>query len=171
MTTVVDVAGGNPKGQGGKTVVLGIGNTLLADDGVGIHVINRLQAEGTPEDDIDFVDGGTLSFALAGTIENASKLIVVDAAEMEVAAGTVRVYEAEQMDAFLGSNRKRSVHEVGLLDLMAIAHLAGRLPARRALIAIQPGQVDWGEKPSASVAQAIPEACVSARGLLQRWRR
>ena len=151
-------------------MILGIGNTLLTDEGVGIHVINRLHAEGPHADGVDFVDGGTLSFALAGTIEDASRLIVVDAAEMEAAPGSVRVYEAEQMDAFLGSNRKRSVHEVGLLDLMAIAHLAGRLPARRALIAIQPEQVDWGEEPSASVARAIPEACASARELLQRWR-
>lgn len=156
--------------EGGKTVILGIGNTLLADEGVGVHVVNRLQAEDALGDGIDFVDGGTLSFLLAGAIEDASKLIVVDAAEMDAPPGAVRVYEAEQMDFFLGSNRKRSVHEVGLLDLMAIAHLAGRLPARRALIAIQPGQVDWSEEPSAPVARAIPEACVSAREILQRWR-
>ena len=151
-------------------MILGIGNALLTDEGVGIHVINRLRSQGAPDECIDFVDGGTLSFALAGTIEDAGRLIVVDAAEMGAAPGSVRVYEAEQMDDFLGSKRRRSVHEVGLLDLMAIAHLAGRLPERRALIAIQPGQVDWGENPSASVARAIPEACAATRELLQRWR-
>jgi hydrogenase maturation protease len=154
----------------GKTVVLGIGNTLLADEGVGIHVVNRLRTEAASDSDIDFVDGGTLSFLLASTIEDADKLIVVDAAEMGAAAGSVRVYESERMDAFLGSNRKRSVHEVGLLDLMAIAHLAGWLPPKRALIAIQPARVDWSEEPSTPVARAIPEACAAAREILARWR-
>jgi hydrogenase maturation protease len=152
-----------------RTVVLGVGNSLLADEGAGIHVINRLQSDGGWNNDIEFVDGGTLSFTLAQTIEDASRLIVVDAAELGRAPGTVRVYEGEAMDAFLGGNRKRSVHEVGLLDLMAIAFLAGRLPTRRALIAIQPAVVDWSEQPSEWVARAIPEACDAARQLIERW--
>jgi hydrogenase maturation protease len=152
-----------------RTVVLGVGNTLLADEGAGIHVINRLQSNGGWNDDTEFVDGGTLSFTLAQTIEDANRLIVIDAAELGAAPGTVRVYEGEAMDAFLGGNRKRSVHEVGLLDLMAIALLAGRLPARRALIAIQPAMVDWSEQPSERVASAIPEACDAARQLIESW--
>jgi len=110
-----------------------------------------------------------LSFFLARTIEDADKLIVVDAAEMGVSPGSVRVYEGEQMDAFLGSNRKRSVHEVGLIDLMAMAALAGRLPERRALIGIQPKSVDWSVVPSAPVAEAIPKACKHAFELLEKW--
>ena len=155
--------------RGAVTVILGIGNTLLADEGAGIHVIDRLRAEGGLDDGVDLVDGGTLSFFLARTIEDADKLIVVDAAEMGVSPGSVRVYEGEQMDAFLGSNRKRSVHEVGLIDLMAMAALAGRLPERRALIGIQPKSVDWSVVPSAPVAEAIPKACKHAFELLEKW--
>jgi hydrogenase maturation protease len=153
-----------------RTVVLGIGNPLLTDEGVGIHVINRLGLQFGPDADVDCVDGGTLSFSLAATIEDARRLIVVDAAELGAAPGTVRVFEGAEMDAFLGSNRKRSVHEVGLLDLMAVALLSGRLPQRRALVAIQPGVVEWGEQPSEAVAQAVPVACAAARDLAERWR-
>jgi hydrogenase maturation protease len=153
----------------GRTVILGIGNTLLGDDGAGIHVINRLQSEGGWDDSIDFVDGGTVSFVLAGIIAEANSLVVVDAAQLGAPAGSLKVFENEEMDAFLGSDRQRSVHEVGLHDLMAIAHLAGRLPAPRALIAIQPARIDWSDLPSEPVARAIPGACEAARELIARW--
>jgi len=152
-----------------KTVVLGVGNTLLADEGAGIHAIRRMQSDGGWAEDVEFVDGGTLSFTLAQTIEDADRLIVVDAVELGGAPGTVRVFEGVAMDDFLGGNRKRSVHEVGLIDLMAIALLADRLPARRALVAIQPALVDWSEEPSQPVALAIPAACAATRELIARW--
>jgi hydrogenase maturation protease len=73
------------------------------------------------------------------------------------------------MDRFLGRPR-RSPHEVGLLDLLTIADLAGHLPARRALVGIQPQRVDWGEAPTAPVAAAIPRACDLVRELIAQWR-
>ena len=153
-----------------RTVVLGIGNPLLTDEGVGVHAVNRLRAECGPDDGIDCVDGGTLSFSLAPTIEDAAHLIVIDAAELGEAPGTVRVFEGAEMDAFLGGNRKHSVHEVGLLDLMAVSLLTGSLPGRRALVAIQPAVVGWGMQPSGSVASALPRACDATRALVRRWR-
>jgi hydrogenase maturation protease len=152
-----------------KTVVLGVGNALLADEGAGIHAIRRMQSDGGWDDGVEFVDGGTLSFTLAQTIEDTDRLIVVDAADFGSAPGTVRVFEGVAMDAFLGGGRKRSVHEVGLIDLMAIALLADRLPARRALVAIQLARVDWSEEPSKPVALAIPGACAATRELIARW--
>jgi hydrogenase maturation protease len=128
-----------------------------------------MQSDGGWDDDVEFVDGGTLSFTLAQTIEDTDRLIVVDAADLGSAPGTVRVFEGVAMDDFLGGSRKRSVHEVGLIDLMAIALLADRLPARRALVAIQPALVDWSEEPSPPVALAIPGACAATRELIARW--
>jgi hydrogenase maturation protease len=84
--------------------------------------------------------------------------------------GTVQVFEGEEMDRFLGSQRKRSVHEVGLLDLMTIARLTDALPPRRALIAVQPEFLDWADTPTPAVAAAIPRACDLANGLIERWR-
>lgn len=154
-----------------KTLVLGIGNTLLSDEGVGIHVIHALQGLSPPTDDTEYLDGGTLSFTLAAPIEEADALIVVDAAELGGEPGTLRVFTGEAMDGFLAGRRKASVHEVGLTDLMAIARLTGRWPARRALVAIQPDRVDWGESPTPRVAAAVPEACRRIRALIGEWRR
>lgn len=153
-----------------RIVVLGIGNTLLSDEGAGVHAVRRLQARGEAPEGVELLDGGTLSFTLAGPIEDTEALIVIDAAELGTAPGVVRVYEGEAMDRFLGASRKRSVHEVGLLDLLAVAALAGRLPERRALVGIQPEALDWGEAPSAPVARAIPLACDRTRELIARWR-
>jgi hydrogenase maturation protease len=149
-------------------LVLGIGNVLLCDEGAGVHAMRRLE-ETCRIPGVQFADGGTLSFTLAELIESNPALIVFDAAEMKTQPGSVAVFEGERMDEFLGGERKRSVHEVGLLDLMAVAALGGRLPGRRALIGIQPMSFDWSDSPSRAVAQAIPEACERARELIERW--
>lgn len=154
-----------------KTLVLGIGNTLLTDEGVGVHVIHALSARLPPElNDVELLDGGTLSFTLAGPIQEADALVVVDAAEMKAAPGVLGVFEGEAMDAFLLSNRKSSVHEVGLTDLRVIALLAGHWPERRALVAIQPRLLDWGEQPTPEVAAAVPEACRRIIDLIGAWK-
>lgn len=153
-----------------KTLILGIGNTLLRDEGAGVHAIRMLTEQTAGRDDIELMDGGTLSFTLAGAIEDTEQLIVIDAAQLGGVPGTTQVFEGEQMDAFVGGSRKRSVHEVSLVDLLMIARLADHLPRNRALIGIQPHDVDWGEEPSASVAAAIPQACNRALQLIEEWR-
>jgi hydrogenase maturation protease len=153
-----------------KTLVLGIGNTLLSDEGIGIHVLQALSAEGPLPEDVELMDGGTLSFTLAGPIEEADALIVVDAANIKSDPGAWRLLEGDSMDAFLLGNRKSSVHEVGLTDLRAIAMLAGHWPERRAMLAIQPEKVDWGEFPTPAVAGAIPPVCAAIRELIEAWR-
>lgn len=153
-----------------SVLVLGLGNTLLTDEGVGVHVMQQLRETNTDGQHVRYMDGGTLSLILAVDVAEAKHLIVIDAAEMQAPPGTVNSYLNEEMDEFLGSNRKRSVHEVGLIDLMAIVALQGRLPGRRALIGIQPENTGWGEHPSRAVADAIPAACDVARGLMREWR-
>lgn len=153
-----------------RTLVLGIGNTLLCDEGIGIHVIDYLRQRHPAPPDVCYLDGGTLSFVLAGDIEEADNLIVIDAAQLGVPPGTVRCMANEEMDRFLGSTR-RSVHEVGLLDLLDIARLTETLPARRALIGIQPHTIDWSAQPSAAVAGAIPVAVKLVNDLIAAWHR
>lgn len=152
-----------------RTLILGLGNTLLADEGIGIHALHALQAHLADYADIEFLDGGTLSFTLAGPIEDADQLIVIDAAQLYAQPGTVHMFVNAEMDRYLGSNNKRSVHEVGLIDLMIIARLTDQLPNRRALIGIQPRDIDWGDHPSTPVAAAIPVVCGLARTLLRSW--
>ena len=152
-----------------KTLILGIGNSLLRDEGAGIHAVKMLAQQTVGRDDIELMDGGTLSFTLAGAIEDAEQLIVIDAAQLGGEPGYTQVFEGEQMDAFVGGNRKRSVHEVSLVDLLMIARLAEHLPQKRALIGIQPHDIDWGELPSPAVAAAIPQACSHALQLVEAW--
>jgi hydrogenase maturation protease len=152
-----------------KMLVLGIGNTLLTDEGIGIHVLQALEPELAGWPDVTLLDGGTLSFTLAGPIEDADALIVVDAANIKKQPGEWVLLKGEEMDAFLMSNRKSTVHEVGLTDLRAIALLAGHWPDKRAMLAIQPDVIDWGELPTPGVAAAIPPACAAIVEQLQAW--
>ncbi len=151
------------------TLVLGLGNTLLGDEGVGVHAIRRMQQPAFGLDNVELLDGGTLSFVLAGSIGDAENLIVIDAANLDSPPGTVRLYEDEEMDEFVMSNKNCSVHEVSLADLLVIARLSDELPQRRALIGIQPQTIDWSDSLTDSVAQALPDACEMVRDLVSRW--
>jgi hydrogenase maturation protease len=151
-----------------ETLILGIGNTLLTDEGAGIHALNHLQSEYPNIPNITFLDGGTLSFTLATWIEDCTNLLVFDAAELNQPAGTVKTFVGEAFDNFLGAS-KRSAHEVGLLDLMDIARLTGHFPKNRALIGIQPEKFGWGMKPTDAVQGALDEAVDEAVILLRQW--
>jgi hydrogenase maturation protease len=152
-----------------KTLILGIGNILLRDEGAGIHALNQLRDLLAGRDDVELLDGGTLSFTLAGAIADAARLIVIDAAQLDAAPGASQVFEGEHMDAFIGGKRKMSVHEVSLIDLLAIARLTDHLPPQRALIGIKPGEIDWGEAPSPAVAATLPQVCRQALQLIEAW--
>lgn len=158
--------------RGLSILVLAVGNKLLSDDGVGIHIVEALQQEKalSTSSDIVFRDGGTLGLALLPDIENASAVIVVDAAEIGGAPGTVRLFEAVAMDTHL-KGKKRTAHELAVADLMDAAALTGHLPDQRALVAVQPETTEWGLTPSAAVAAAMPQACAVVRSLIERWRR
>ncbi len=152
-----------------NTLVLGLGNTLLGDEGIGVHVIRSLQNEYADLNGVTFLDGGTLSFTLASYIEETDNLIIIDAAQLNSSPGEISVYEGESMDQFVTGNRNKSVHEVNITDILALAHLSGHLPARRALIGIQPQLIDWSDSLSESVADAIPEVCKVTHDLIMRW--
>jgi hydrogenase maturation protease len=151
-----------------ETLILGIGNTLLSDEGAGIHALNLIQSVYSDIPKITFLDGGTLSFTLASWIEDCDSLIVFDAAELHMPAGSVKTFAGADMDAFLGA-AKRSAHEVGLMDLMDIARLTGHLPVNRALVGIQPDYMDWGMQPTEAVQNALPAAVEQAVMLIEAW--
>lgn len=151
------------------TLILGLGNVLMTDEAVGAAVLATLKPVADADPSIELMDGGTLSFTLAGPIGEAAWLIVVDAARMGQAPGTVRVLEGDAMDAQL-SQHANNVHEVSLSDLFDIARLTDSLPARRALVGVEPAAVDWGSELSPAVAAAVPMAVAEVAGLLARWR-
>ena len=151
------------------TLVLGIGNTLRGDEGVGVRAALLVGESAAGVPGLRCLDGGTLSFTLAGEIEQASALVVIDAAELAAPPGSVRVFEGEAMDGFVNARRNGSVHEVSLLDLLLMARLTGGLPARRALVGVQPANLDWGCALSEPVGAALPLVRDRVLALLSRW--
>ncbi len=151
------------------TLVLGFGNVLLSDDGAGVKLVEWLRTE-LGADAATFLDGGTLSFSLLSYIESTDSMLMVDAAHLDSVPGAIHLFEGVAMDRFLASARRRTVHEVGLIDLLDMARLQDCLPSRRALLCIQPYRIDWSETLSAPVAQALPAAARQAQALLQRWK-
>ncbi len=157
--------GGSPVST---TLILGVGNTLLRDDGAGVHVATQLKAAGVECGAVRVLDAGTLGFALLPEVQDCTALIVVDAARAGHAPGTVTVREGDAMDAFV-CRRGRSVHDVGVADLLAMARLSGHLPAQRALVGIEPAAVEWGVGCTPAVKNALPIAAARVRELLAQW--
>ena len=151
-----------------SVAIVGIGNNLLTDDGAGIHALNLL-ADGPADDDVDCIDGGTVGLALLDRLSAHDGLIALDAMILGKKPGTVTVLQGEDMDTHL-RNQRGSVHEVGLSDLMDALRLRGELPDNRALIGIEPANMDWGTEPTPQVAAAVPQAADLARQLVQAWR-
>ncbi len=151
-----------------KILVLGLGNTLLGDEGVGVRVIERLATEALAPN-VELMDGGTLSFTLAGPIAEADQLIVVDAANLQKESGAVQCFVNEAMDHFIGTGKMSSVHEVSLLDLLSITALSSDLPVPRALVGVQPDFVDWSETLTPAVEAGVEQAADQVKKLLKEW--
>jgi len=148
-------------------LVLGIGNSLLQDDGVGCHLVERLTQEKSHWP-VQVMDGGTLSFSLVSAIESSSHLIILDAANLNQAPGFVQTLLNENLDEFL-SKPGKSVHEVSLSELFDMTRLTDSLPSQRAMVAVQPKETTWGEDLTSDVAAAVPIALQHIEALLLDW--
>jgi hydrogenase maturation protease len=147
--------------------VVGIGNSLLRDDGAGIHVLALVAAD--LGNSVRCIDGGTVGLALLDRLADLDGLVALDAMILGKKPGTVTVLERDDMDNHL-RRQHGSVHEVGLSDLMDALRLRGELPANRALIGIEPADMEWGTEPTAAVAAALPDAATLATRLIREWR-
>ena len=161
-------------GNAGKVLVMGVGNTLLQDDGVGVHVAESLRAMARTQPELaepllEIIDGGTIGLSLLPEVEDADAVIVVDAAELGEPAGAMRVFRNGEIDGCL-SGRRRTAHEVALADLFSAAAIHGRSPAERILIAIQPASTDVGLDMTPAVQAAVPRACATIASLARNWR-
>ena len=151
-----------------KVLVMGIGNTLLQDDGIGVHVTELFKSSREPDSNLDIVYGGTIGLSLLPDIEDADAVIIVDASEIGERPGAMRIFRNQEIDQQL-SGKRRSVHEVALYDLFSAAAIRGRSPQERVLIAIQPACTEWGLDPTPEVKAAIPLACEAITSLTNRW--
>jgi hydrogenase maturation protease len=151
----------------GALLVLGLGNALMSDDGIGPRAIAALAARRAPSG-VRFLDGGTCGLALLPEIERCAGLIVIDAFADGAAPGTVSVHEGAAMDAAL-RGVKSTAHEVALADLMDAAHVTVGRPARRALIGVAPARVAVGLEPTPAVAATLPAILTATDALIAQW--
>jgi hydrogenase maturation protease len=160
--------------KAGKVLIMGVGNTLMQDDGVGVHVaeslreLTRTQPD-LAEPDLEIIDGGTIGLSLLPEIEDADAVIVVDAAEIGERPGAMRVFRNREIERCL-SGRRRTAHEVALADLFSAAAIHGRSPSERILVAIQPASTDVGLDMTPAVQAAVPRACATIALLTRNWR-
>lgn len=145
----------------GGALVLGIGNILLRDEGVGVVVARRIEAARAAGDavvpwDCRVVDGGTLGLDLLPMIEDADQVVMVDAVNLGKAAGTVTVLRDDTVQAALSGHV--SPHQIGVGDLVAAARLMGVMPPRLTLVGIQPGEIAIGLELTEPVAAAVDVA-------------
>ncbi|MBI5287228.1 MAG: HyaD/HybD family hydrogenase maturation endopeptidase [Deltaproteobacteria bacterium] len=122
-----------------KVLILGIGNILLGDEGIGVHAIHALEKELLSED-AELLDGGTLGFDLIPHIIEIEKLIVIDAVKTEGRPGDVFKFKLEDVEVSKKPNF--SLHEIGLLEAIEMMKKMGYIPPDTTIIGIVPK--DWG---------------------------
>jgi hydrogenase maturation protease len=148
------------------TVVLGLGNAIMGDDGAGLVALEELRAlQFKPE--VRFVYGGVWGLALLADIETAGSLLLLDAVHAGAQPGAVVVLEGEAIPRFL--SMKISPHQVDVRELLALAELRDALPQRLALVGVQIAQADLSTDLSPEVLAAIPAMRERALDLLSQW--
>jgi hydrogenase maturation protease len=154
--------------DGGRgTVVVGLGNPIMGDDGFGLAVLNRLQQEWMLPDDVELVDGGTWGLTLLPMLEDAERVLLLDAIEAAAPAGTlVRVDRDDLPRTFA---LRTSPHQVDLSDVLAIMRLRGTLPERIVAIGAQPERVEMSTELSAALHGAVAAASDAAAAQLAAW--
>jgi hydrogenase maturation protease len=149
-----------------STLVLGIGNILLRDEGAGIHVVSGLENEGYNR--ADLMDGGTGGFHLLGIIQSYKTVIIIDASLDEFSTGHLRILHPKYAKDF---PRQLSAHEIGLKDLLDSAFLLGNIP-KIYLIAISIKDFqEMGVELSPEVNKAIPAAMQTVKELVETLRK
>jgi len=138
-----------------SAVVLGIGNTLMQDEGVGVHAVKALVRRYELDLSVRVVDGGTSCMELLPTLEGVDLLIVVDAVRMGQPPASVHRLEGDQVPTFFKT--KLSPHQVGLSDLLATLAFLGSTPERIVLIGVQPVSLSLGMELSPEVKAQLEE--------------
>lgn len=125
-----------------KVVLIGLGNILLRDEGVGVQAIRAVQERCQWPSHLEIVDGGTAGLDLLPYIEGRDRVLFVDAVNFNREPGYIGVLENEEIPALFA--RKETLHHLGLLDVLAAAQLLGVAPREVCLIGIQPAVMETG---------------------------
>ena len=149
-----------------KVVVLGVGNILLTDEGLGVRAVERLQAEYHLPADITLIDGGTSAMEILEDLENLDALIIADAVFAHQEPGALVKLEGDAVPAFF--KRNMSPHQVGLSDVLAALQFNDRDPKKTVICGIKPVSMQLGMELSPEVAAKLPELVDMVVGELRK---
>ena len=137
-----------------RIAVLGVGNLLLKDEGIGVHLVQKLS--GVVDDtNVKIIDAGTYPDFLSLLDDNLDKLIIVDAVKTGDRPGTIYRFSSDNLD--LDSALPVSVHDIGVLDSLKTMALFNRQPKSTVIIGIEPKTIDFGLELSPEIEDVLPE--------------
>jgi len=151
----------------GRISVLGIGNILLSDEGVGVHAVNALKKKYAFSPDIEIMDGGTMGLDLLPVFQTQDKIIIIDAVDFRKEPGHVGAIEGSNIPTVL--NTKLSVHHIGFSDLLYAAKLTRETPPEVYLVGIQPKSFAVGLELTDEIRTHLDEIIELALQKLKEW--
>jgi hydrogenase maturation protease len=137
-----------------KTVVLGIGNLIMQDEGVGVRVVEALERDHTMPDGVTLLDGGTSAMEMLDELSDLDHLIVVDAINAGKPPGTLLRIDGEDVPSFFRT--RLSPHQIGLPDVLASLEFLGAQPKRMVILGVQPQTMELGMELTPLVAAQVP---------------
>jgi len=150
-----------------RTVVIGLGSPLMADDGVGIVALERLRDRWPAHPDVEFVDGGTWGMNILHLIEQADRVLFLDAIRTGAEPGTLIRLERSDLPRFLFT--KVSPHQIDLREVLAVAELRGTLPPDTVALGVEPDTVVLSTALTARIASRVDAIVEAATGQLVAW--
>ncbi len=151
-----------------KTLVLGVGNVLLSDEGVGVRVVEELVKRYEIPDDVEVIDGGTLGLNLIYFLDNADRLLVVDALLGGNPPGSLYKFKGDQVKAYF-REKKLSAHDIGLQEVLGVAELIGKVPKEVVVIGVEPESLDVSLELSPSVKKVLERLLDEVLKQLKEW--
>lgn len=148
--------------------IIGLGNILAGDDGFGVLALEQLAENYDFPPNARLIDGGTQGLSLYPYLEEAEKLLILDAADFGEKPGAIISRRLADIPLWLGA-RKLSPHQNSFSELLALAFLKNTHPCEAALVGVQPLSAAFGEKLSEPVAKSMEEALKLALGILGEW--
>jgi hydrogenase maturation protease len=136
-----------------RIVIVGVGNLLMKDEGIGIHAIKELEQMSLPAD-VKLIDGGTSPDLIAYT-HAGDKMIIIDAAKAGGEPGAIYRFRPE--DLATEKPALASAHQMGVVENLAMAELSGNKPAEVVIIGVEPGEIDWGMELSPGLQKSLPK--------------
>jgi len=161
------VSANQPMTVANRKVVLGLGNLLNRDEGLGVQALKRLDAQLGEQSAVELLDGGVLGLNLLMIVEECSHLLILDAVNVGKPAGSVVELRKEQIPLYAGV--KLSQHQVTFQEVLGLANMRGFLPEHLHLVGIQPEDLSIGLALSPLVEQALPEVVNRAYLVLENW--